>query len=237
MGGRRGGSGTTSRGAAEQTFAITARRKGSSAGETSRNSKEVDVNMSRLTADLFISLDGFAAGEDFGPYFGYSGPDLDTWVADELAKPQVLLMGRRTFEVLAPMARNGTGEGNRRMNDLPKVVVSQTLKDAHLWRNAQIVSGDVEKALAGMKAGGGPPLRSIGSLSLVRSLLKGGLVDRLRLLVFPIVAGARGSEPLFGEAFGDSIALKLASTTTLDGRLVLLEYGPHQAKAGGAELA
>ena len=101
--------------------------------------------MNRLTADLFITLDGFAASEDCGPFFGYSGPDLETWVAVEIAKPQVLLMGRRTFEVMAPMTRDETGEMNRRMNDLPKVVVSQNLKVARVWQNAQIVRGTSRK--------------------------------------------------------------------------------------------
>lgn len=95
--------------------------------------------MNRLTADLFNAFDGFAS-EDCGTFFGYSGPDLETWVAVEIAKPQVLLTGRRTFEVMAPM------------NDLPKVVVSQTLKVARVGHNAQIVSGDVEKTLTDMKA-------------------------------------------------------------------------------------
>jgi hypothetical protein len=59
------------------------------------------VAMRELTADLFISLDGFASGVDQPPYFGYFGPDLESWVREHLARPQLIIMGRVTYESLA----------------------------------------------------------------------------------------------------------------------------------------
>jgi hypothetical protein len=50
----------------------------------------------RLTADLFISLDGFAGAVDFGPYFGYGGPELDQWIQAQTDKPQVIVFERVT---------------------------------------------------------------------------------------------------------------------------------------------
>jgi len=51
--------------------------------------------MAELTGDLFVSLDGFAAGVDAGPFFGYSGPELGSWVSDALSQPHLLVMGSR----------------------------------------------------------------------------------------------------------------------------------------------
>jgi dihydrofolate reductase len=60
--------------------------------------------MSELIADLFISLDGFAAGEGVGPFFGYGGPELDEWIHEHLDEPQEIVFGRRTYEVLASIS-------------------------------------------------------------------------------------------------------------------------------------
>ncbi len=65
--------------------------------------------MRDLTTDLFVSLDGYARGEHAGAYFDMYGPELGRWIDEHLAEPQVLLMGRVTYEVLSPMASTGAG--------------------------------------------------------------------------------------------------------------------------------
>lgn len=60
--------------------------------------------MRTLTADLFVTLDGFAQGEGWPAYFGYFGPDLERWIQAEGAKPHVLLMGRVTYEMMASIS-------------------------------------------------------------------------------------------------------------------------------------
>ena len=60
--------------------------------------------MAELIADLFVSLDGFAAGVDTGPFFGYSGPELESWVNDAVGQPQLIVMGRVTYEALAAIS-------------------------------------------------------------------------------------------------------------------------------------
>jgi dihydrofolate reductase len=74
------------------------------------------------------------------------------------------------------------------------------------------------------KEAGGIDLRTVGSLSLVQQLLDARLVDRLRLMVFPLVLGESGERPVFEHA-GD-VALHLEGQTVLDGRIVLLDYRP-----------
>jgi dihydrofolate reductase len=174
-----------------------------------------------LTADLFVTLDGFALGEGAPAYFGYFGPDLEHWIHGELAKPQTLLFGRITYQALAGMIQAATDEASRKMNDLPKAVVSNTLQEPLEWNNTQLLKVDEIQAL---KEQSSDPIRTMGSISLVKSLLKGDLVDRLRLLVFPLILGETGREPIFSDL--PDITLELLSTSVLDTRLVMLEYRP-----------
>lgn len=177
--------------------------------------------MKTLTADLFVTLDGFALGEGAPAYFGFFGPDLERWIHDEMAKPQVLLFGRVTYQMLGGMTQAATDEASRRMNALPKAVVSSTLQEPLEWNNTQLLKIGELQAL---KEKSGEPIRTMGSVSLVKSLLKLDLVDRLRLIVFPQILGETGREPLFSDL--PDINLELLNTSVLDKRLVLLEYCP-----------
>jgi dihydrofolate reductase len=180
--------------------------------------------MAELTADLFLSLDGFAAGVDAGPFFGCSGPELESWVHDAVHQPQLVLMGRVTYEVLSQISASATDEASTRMSDLPKAVVSNTLSEPLAWNNTRLVQGDLASAIEVLKRQSADPIRSIGSLSLVRSMLELGLVDRLRLMIFPLTLGDAGRE--FAYAGYPRAGLELVATTVLDRRLVLLEYRP-----------
>ncbi len=180
--------------------------------------------MAELTADLFVSLDGFAAGVDVGPFFGYGGPELDRWVSDQLNRPQLVVMGRVTYEVMAQISAEATDEVSTRMTDLPKAVFSSTLSEPLSWRNTRLIGGDPGDGMRELKRQSPDPLRSIGSLTLVRSLLELGLVDRLRVAVFPLVLGDSGLEPAF--AGYQRSGLELTGTRVLDSRIVMLDYRP-----------
>ena len=75
-----------------------------------------------------------------------------------------------------------------------------------------------------MKAGGGASMRTMGSLTLCRSLLKAGLVDRFRVVVFPVITGSTGRDRIY-DGYPD-LALEMVGSRTFDGRLQLLEYVP-----------
>jgi dihydrofolate reductase len=177
--------------------------------------------MRQLTVDLFATVDGFAKGRNSPAFFGYAGPGLDAWIGEQFATPQVALMGSNTYRALSEIAATGA---DLRMDKLPKVVFSASLRSPLAWANSTLVSDDVAVAVPAMKAGPGDPLRVIGSLSLVRSLLRLGLVDRLRIMVFPQILGATGEEPFLAGL--PDINLRLGATQVLDNRLVLLEYLP-----------
>jgi dihydrofolate reductase len=185
--------------------------------------------MRELTADLFISLDGFASGVNQAPYFGYFGQDLGSWVRDHLDQPQVIIMGRATYVALAGFSASATDEVSVRMSALPKFVFSSTLKEPLAWKNTRLLKGAVAEELRTLKQERGDPLRSIGSISLVKSMMQLGLVDRLRLMVFPLILGGAGREPIY--AGYPQAGLELVDTKVLDSRLILLEYRTLQRTA------
>jgi dihydrofolate reductase len=182
--------------------------------------KDIDMTTTTLTADLFISVDGWARGEHSPAYFGYDGPDLRRWIEEELARPQHVLMGRRTYEALAAVADQVSEENP--LTGPPTTVFSRTLSEV-TWPNAT-VAGDLLESVRSLKATSPVPLRTMGSLSLVRQLLTAGVLDRLRLMVFPLLVGPGGREPAF-EGVGEA-DLTLTAERVLDGRILLLEYAP-----------
>ena len=154
--------------------------------------------MRELTADMFVSLDGFAAGADGGQSwtFGYFGPEFAAYAQRNLAEPQIMVMGRVTYEIMARSWPSSPDPLARPMNSHPKLVFSTTLAEPLTWNNAQLAKQGPVAEIRALKSQTGDPLRTIGSITLVRHLMAAGLVDRLRLIVFPHVLGQAGQEPV-----------------------------------------
>jgi dihydrofolate reductase len=182
--------------------------------------QQTGVCTRQLIADLFISLDGFAAGVGQKAFFGYDGPELSSWIQMQLDPPQVILMGRNTYVSLAGFA--AADSGSVRMREIPKLVFSNTLNEPLTWNNTGVIGGKLEPQIRVLKQQPGDPIRVFGSLQLVEGLMQLGLVDRLRLMVFPLLLGNAGREPIYGRLPGT--ALHLVGSKVLDSRLVLLEY-------------
>jgi dihydrofolate reductase len=104
-----------------------------------------------------------------------------------------------------------------------KVVFSSTLTEPLEWENSTLVSGDAAEAVREMKQNG-PSMRTIGSLTLCRSLLTAGLVDRFRVVMFPVITGATGAERIY-DGYPD-VALEMTDSRTFDGKIQLVEYVP-----------
>jgi dihydrofolate reductase len=187
--------------------------------------------VTELLADLFLSLDGFAGGEDMGPYFGYGGPELDRWINEHLDEPQEVVFGRTTYEVLASISARASDPLSLRLTEVPKVVVSRTLDEPLGWENTRLLRGDAAEMLTAAKQESAGLLRTIGSMTLVKSLVRAGVVDRLRLTVFPLVLGPRGREPFFTEMQTEHLVLE--SSEILDDRVVCLEYRTAASSCGG----
>ncbi|MEU8484844.1 dihydrofolate reductase family protein [Streptomyces sp. NPDC048641] len=179
--------------------------------------------MQTLTVDVFVSVDGYAGSATSPAYFGYYGPMLEEWIHEEMAGRQLVLMGRRTYEALADLPGQAGGAGADPMPGVDKVVFSSTLKTV-AWQDTRVCQDDLIAEVTRLKSEGHVPLRTMGSLSVVRQLLGAGLVDRLRLMTFPLLLGESGREPLF-DGVG-SADLELVSHHDLDSRVLMMEYRP-----------
>ena len=182
--------------------------------------------MSDLLVDFIMSLDGYGAAEGWPGYWGLEGPEYLGYIKDDDAKDHAVLMGATTYRLMSGFVSDDMlkDPGFAALTAMPKTVFSSTLKEAELtWGNARLIDGDAVAAVRDMKRDT-TRLRTIGSLSLCRSLLAAGLVDRLRVVVFPVITGATGKDRLF-DGYPD-VSLDLVDHRTFDGRLQLLEYVP-----------
>ncbi|MEV5600564.1 dihydrofolate reductase family protein [Streptomyces sp. NPDC052299] len=181
--------------------------------------------MTGLMVDFIISLDGYASAEGWPGFWGMEGPEYLAWIDSEGEKRHVSLMGATTYRLMSGFAAQAPDDpGFAELNALPKVVFSSTLEPPLAWKNTELVRGDAVEAVREMKRSETRPLRTLGSLSLCRALLAAGLVDRFRVVVFPVITGATGRERIF-DAYPD-VRLDLVESRTFDGRLQLLEYAP-----------
>ncbi|MEP7054043.1 MAG: dihydrofolate reductase family protein [Actinomycetota bacterium] len=179
--------------------------------------------MQTLMVDFIISLDGYGAADGWPGYWGLEGPEYMGWL-DEQQEPSAL-MGATTYRVMSGIAAQMPDEpGLAALTAMPKVVFSSTLEAPLSWANTELVDGDAVEAVREMKQHAGRPMRTLGSLALSRSLLQAGLVDRYRVVVFPVITGATGRDRIF-DGYPD-VALDLVDHRTFDGRLQLLEYVP-----------
>ncbi|ASN80777.1 dihydrofolate reductase family protein [Deinococcus ficus] len=182
--------------------------------------------MRKLIVTEFLSLDGVM--EEPGAWTRQYSPEDRSFKREELFETDALVLGRVTFEDFLGYwpGQEGKGEFADRMNSLPKHVTSRTLVPGTLGWNAEVLPGNLEEAVSQLKGQGEGSLLVYGSATLAQWLLRHGLVDELRLMVFPVVLG-RGKR-LFGE--GDRVPLKLAASRDLGDGVLLLTYEPDSTR-------
>ncbi len=178
--------------------------------------------MAELMLDVITSVDGYSAAEGWPGLWGMGGPEYFAWLGED-AGDATLLMGATTYRLFADFAESGE-EDMSELTSRRKVVFSSTLEEPLTWDNTLLVRTDPVDAVRALKEDGGSPLRTIGSATLCRSLLAAGLVDRLRVVVFPVVNGATGQDPFY-EGWPD-VTLETVEHRTFDGRLQMYEYVP-----------
>jgi dihydrofolate reductase len=188
--------------------------------------------MGSIVVTEFISLDGVieapGGGEDYehgGWTFAIErGPEGDKFKLDELHEAEAQLLGRRTYEGFAAAWPGMTDDAGfaEKMNSMPKYVVSSTLEAAE-WNNTTVLSGDFAAEIAKVKREVGGVILVAGSAQLVQGLLEHGLVDELRLMVFPVVLGS--GKRLFG-ASAAKAPLKLTGSETVGDGIAILTYAP-----------
>jgi dihydrofolate reductase len=179
--------------------------------------------MPELLVDFITSLDGFASAEGWPGWWGLEGPEYLTWLGEQPEADYTILMGARTYRVMSGFAAEDE-PGTDALAGMSKVVFSTTLTEPLFWANSRLVAQDPVEAVREMKQGSSESMRTIGSLTLCRSLLKAGLVDRFRVVVFPVITGSSGRERIYDDY--PDVALDMISSGTFDGRIQLLEYVP-----------
>ena len=152
--------------------------------------------MGRVVVTEFVTLDGVM--EDPGGAEGFEhggwafeferGDDGDKFKLDEIMDAQAHLLGRVTYEGFAAAWPSREGDFADRLNNDPKYVVSSTLDDPE-WNNTTVLKGDVGAEVGRLRDEVDGNLLVAGSRTLVQALLREGLVDELRLMVFPVVLG------------------------------------------------
>jgi dihydrofolate reductase len=179
--------------------------------------------MTELIVDFITSLDGYGAAEGWPGWWGLEGPEYLAWLGDQPEAEYTVLMGATTYRLMHGFASEGE-PGTDTLADVSKVVFSSTLSDPLEWANSTLVTEDPVEAVREMKASSATSMRTLGSLTLCRSLLSAGLVDRFRVVVFPVITGSTGRDRIY-DGYPD-VALDMVNSHTFDGRLQLLEYVP-----------
>ena len=134
--------------------------------------------MPELLVDFITSLDGYGAADGWPGWWGREGPEYLAWLGDQPERDHTVLMGATTYRVMSGYADEGE-PGTESLASMSKIVFSSTLREPLSWANTQLVARDAIEAVREMKDdNSGESMRTMGSLTLCRALLRAGLVDR-----------------------------------------------------------
>ena len=176
--------------------------------------------MRRLVVTEFMSLDGVV--ENPAWTFPYWNDEIARFKGEETAASDALLLGRVTYEGFAAAWPESDDEGADYFNNVRKYVVSETLEGPLEWNNSTLVKGDLDEEITDLKRQDGEDITVHGSATLAQTLMRHDLVDRYRLLVYPLVVGE--GKRLF-EA-GIPATLKLVESRSFGSGVVALVYEP-----------
>ena len=189
--------------------------------------------MSELLVDFITSLDGYASGKGWPGFWGLEGPEYLAWLGEQ---PEVTyVMGANTYRLMSGFAAGEVPAGQDEfrpeeeasvdeLTRATKVVFSASLDEPLTWANSTLVRDDAVEGVRAMKESASGLISTIGSVSLCRSLLRAGLVDRFRVVMFPVITGATGEERIY-DGYPD-VALEMTEHRTFDDRIQLVEYRP-----------
>jgi dihydrofolate reductase len=199
--------------------------------------------MRKLVTSTFVTLDGVmqAPGgpeEDRSGGFQYGGWSVNYWddmmgkaKDEEFSVPFELLLGRKTYEIFAaywPSEGKDDGIG-KKLNAAVKHVASRTLSKL-TWNNSRLIEGDVAAGVSRLKQQDGPELQVHGSGNLIQTLIAAGLVDELRVWIFPVTVGK--GKRLFADGTPPS-GLKLVDTKSSTTGVLLNTFKPAGALQTG----
>jgi dihydrofolate reductase len=175
--------------------------------------------MRKVVVTEFISLDGVMEEPAWtAPYWN---DDIAKFKGDEQDTSDALLLGRVTYQGFAAAWPESADEGADYMNTVPKYVVSTTLDNVE-WNNSTLIKDNIVEEITKLKQQDGKDILVYGSATLVQTLTQHDLVDRYRLLVYPVVVGK--GKRLF--KVGTTAALELLESQSFSSGVVALVYEP-----------
>src|SRR3954447_8022214 len=199
-------------------------------GAASAPTDERRATMGRIVVTEYISVDGIVeapSGAEAFERVGWTddftrGPEGDAFKFDETMASDALLFGRVTYEGFAPVWPTYEGEFADKFNTMPKYVISSTLENPE-WNNTTVLRGDVVEAIESLKERYERDIVVHGSPQLAQTLIEHGLVDELRLMVYPVIVGA-GKRLFAGTSRKQN--LHLVDTKTFGDGIHVLVYRP-----------
>lgn len=183
--------------------------------------------MRKLSVFNFTTLNGFYKGPGEDISWNQHGPQENEHAENGLQSGNILLFGRRTFEMMAgfwptEQARAMMPAVAEGMNNSEKLVVSRTLTNP-TWHNSTVLSGSLETSIRELKESAGKDITILGSGSIVAQLTDLGLIDSYQLMINPVALGA--GTPLF-QGIKNPLNLKLVNSAILSNGILVLDYVP-----------
>lgn len=179
--------------------------------------------MRRIINSTYITLDGVVERPHEWPSIGDRGSEGDEIQAELLLSCDALVMGRRTYEAFAPVWPTRSGDAfSDHINSMAKYVVSSTLTDPE-WNNTTVVSGDPLAEIKRLKEAPGKDIVQYGFGQLSYAMMEHGLLDELRLWVYPLFLGnAQVDELIYRDC--PTATFDLVDTQVLHNGVVVLSY-------------
>lgn len=186
--------------------------------------------MRKIIVSEFVTIDGVMedpGGSEKTKRGGWAfqferGPEGDKFKLDEVMESEAMLLGRITYEGFSEAWPAREGGFADKMNNMPKYVISKTLKKAE-WANTKVINNNIVEEIAKIKAQPGGDILVAGSRTLVDTLMQHNLVDEYRLMVYPVILGS--GKRLFEDG-SNRIALKLTEARPIGDGILILIYRP-----------
>lgn len=190
--------------------------------------------MRKLIMKMSISVDGFVGGPNGEKDWVFKSSDEASraWSVGKISEAGLIIMGRKSFEDMAPYWPTATGPFAAPMNEIPKAVFTQngfkvsgasSSPAAASWATARVFNGDLAEDIKQLKQEPGKPIVAIGGAGFMRSLIGTGLIDEYHLAIHPAVLGA--GLPIF-TALAKPLDLKLLAVKDFTGGIVVRTYQP-----------
>lgn len=190
--------------------------------------------MRKLIMKMSISLDGFVSGSngenDF--IFKTGDPESLAWSIEQSSEAGLIIMGRKSFELMAPYWPTATGPFAAPMNEIPKAVFTkkgfkcsdpgpEASAAERSWAGALVFDGDLAAGIRELKAESGKPIVAIGGAGFMQSLIRTGLIDEYVLATHPVALGS--GHPIFA-GLEIPLYLKLVDVKTFPGGTMAKTY-------------